>query len=775
MGRFYSLAQGKPEGKKPDNRKRQRDTDAEDTNAGDKQQPGPKKARTGENRSLFVRSLPENATDEALAAFFSEHYPVKHAIVVKDPKTKTSKGYGFVTFTDQEDTQEAVSKLNNSSFEGKKLRLEIAEARHRDASKKIKGGSAVHNKVAEEKKKREEAKAEAMQPAKLIIRNLPWSIKKSEQLADLFKKFGKVRFSDLPQDKGKLAGFGFVTLRGRKNAEKALEAMNGMVVDGRTVAVDWAVDKATYEQHKGDEEKPKKEKKEKKTKVTKEAEEEDEEEEKEPKEKKSMTQEEEDLENFMKNHFENLEEEDSEKDEDEENSDEDEEEEKESDDADDDEDEDDEDDEDVEDESDEEGGAAVDEKPKQLVTDNSTTVFIRNLPFTATDATLKEHFTQFGPVRYARVVMDKATDRPAGTGFVCFFNIEDSKACVKSAPKQKPAVTSNKHSILQNESIDEDGRYTMDGRVLSVAQAVNKDDAARLTSAGMETRDRDKRRLYLLAEGQIPASSPLFRLLPAAEVKMREESQKQRKKMIQGNPALHLSLTRLAVRNVPKNIGSKELKALAREAVVGFAKDVKAGKRQPLSKEELARGGPEMKEAERDRKAKGKGIVRQAKIVFETKEGAKVTEDAGAAKSRGYGFIEYVSHRQALMGLRWLNGHALKDEANKNRRLIVEFAIENANVVQRRKTMEEKSRQPREPSGRAPLAPQKGQYGKDKEDWLDKKSKGKAKAAAEGAKKSEPVKSKEEKKEDSKLAMRTKIIARKRQMRKKKSVIRHGK
>ena len=39
-----------------------------------------------------------------------------------------------------------------------------------------------------------------------------------------------------------------------------------------------------------------------------------------------------------------------------------------------------------------------DEKPKKtLVTDNSTTLFIRNLPFTTLDADLKEHFNQFGP------------------------------------------------------------------------------------------------------------------------------------------------------------------------------------------------------------------------------------------------------------------------------------------------------------------------------------------------------------------------------------------
>lgn len=99
-----------------------------------------------------------------------------------------------------------------------------------------------------------------------------------------------------------------------------------------------------------------------------------------------------------------------------------------------------------------------------------------------------------------------------------------------------------------------------------------------------------------------------------------------------------------------------------------------------------------MKDAEKRRKAKGKGIVQQSKIVFEGKEGTKVSEDSGAGRSRGYGFIEYSSHRWALMGLRWLNGHQLTNASGKKQRLIVEFSIENAQVVQRRKENEEKAR-----------------------------------------------------------------------------------
>ncbi|KAJ9626544.1 RNA recognition motif-containing protein [Taxawa tesnikishii (nom. ined.)] len=376
-----------------------------------------------------------------------------------------------------------------------------------------------------------------------------------------------------------------------------------------------------------------------------------------------------------------------------------------------------------EDEEDMEDGLDEDEDDdfaeKNKTEDKSSTLFVRNLPFSCTDEDLEDHFTQFGSVRYARIVIDHATERPRGTGFVCFYKKEDAEECLKGAPRQqapKPADKGPKgqvtHSILQNEDNDPSGKYTLESRVLQVAPAVNKSEATRLREEGVayrNHRDRDKRRLYLLSEGTIPSNSPQYEKLSPSERTMREASMKQRKNLIESNPSLHLSLTRLSVRNIPRSVTSKDLKQLAREAVVGFATDVKAGKRQRLSKEELARGGEEMQEAEKDRRSRAKGLVKQAKIVFEGREGSKVDEKSGAGRSRGYGFIEYYTHRNALMGLRWLNGHAIDYSAiekagkgkkltqeviqDRKKRLIVEFAIENAQVVGRRKEREGKAKE----------------------------------------------------------------------------------
>lgn len=718
-----------------------------------------KKSRVEERRSLFVRSLPNTATNESLTEYFSQHYPVKHATVVVDRATKESRGYGFVTFTDADDAIEAKKKLNGQMLGGRKLVLDVAEPRHRAG-----GDSVVKSGLAEEKRRREEEMAEARKAPKLIIRNLPWSVKKPEQLSKLFMKYGKIKFADLPSDKGKLKGFGFVTFRTKKHAERAMEEMNGKDVDGRPIAVDWAVSKDEWQQQQTQDEDDE-EKSEKKSKASKK----EKTQEKEDKgDDTGLNQEDKDLADFMKK----MEDFDSEDDEGE------------GDDEEgggklDDNDEDQDDDMEGADEEDvfdnESADAPVeDEKPKRT-TDNSTTIFIRNLPFTATDESVKEHFLKFGPVRYARVVMNKMIDKPAGTGFVCFVNMDDFKTCVKNAPRHQPAVKTAKPSVLQNESIDSDGRYTLDGRVLQVAQAVSKEEATKLADAGPAARkgqEKDKRRLFLLSEGTIPKNSPLYALLTPTEVTLREQSATQRKKQVMSNPSLHLSLTRLAIRNLPRDMTSKDLKQLARQAIVGFASDAKEGKRSALSKEELARGGPEDRDAEHRRREKGKGVVKQAKVVFETRDGKKVDEQAGAAgagKSRGYGFVEYSSHRWALMGLRWLNGHPLKNDAGKTVRLVVEFAIENAQVISRRKANESRARTKRAEA-------QQGGEG-DKGRRAGKATNGPAKGPAkEAAEDSEDEGTKSNKKDaQEKLAQRQRIIGRKRMARKTKVVGRKGK
>ncbi|KAF1992748.1 RNA-binding domain-containing protein [Amniculicola lignicola CBS 123094] len=707
-----------------------------------------------QRRTLFVRSLAPAVTTDILLEHFSESYPIKHAVAVLDPATKQCKGFGFVTFTDAEDAQRALEELNGSTVQGKKIRVEVAEPRHRDLDtdkRSVPAAATTEAKAVREQQRKEQ------EPPKLIVRNLPWSIKKPEQLSVLFRSYGKVKYVDLPKKHtGELKGFGFIVMRGKKNAEKALESLDGKEVDGRTIAVDWAVDKETWQNLQTEEIKAEKEAKKAQGKGDAGSDASDAE---------SADDSEDDEESVEGSDSE---------------------------------------DEDIED--DEEGGIDLeeeDDEPVQSKPDLST-LFVRNLPFTADDESLREHFEQFGLIRYARIVLDRDTERPKGTGFVSFVNESEATDCLKGIPKTKlqTKTTDRKdgttitvtRSILENDDADPSGKYTMDGRILQLSRAVDKNEAVRLTAEGAASRfsrDKDKRRLYLLSEGTISTQSPLYEKLSPSEITLRESSYKQRQKLIQSNPSLHLSLTRLSIRNIPRSITSKDLKALARQAIVGFASDVKAGKRQRLNKEEQSRGGDADFHAEKIRKKRGKGIVKQAKIVFETTQGSKVEEATGAGRSRGYGFIEYYTHRNALMALRWLNGHAVdykvKDTAPKSKnkklpkeeledrkkRLIAEFAIENANVVSRRSDRENKAREggsgPSEgvdaPAGQSGGAESKGKGTKRKRD-----SGGHAKSSVSGGKDGRGKEAVEtgsgaagaEGGKDGKIAQRSRIIQKKR-------------
>ncbi|KAL4889716.1 hypothetical protein BDV59DRAFT_186047 [Aspergillus ambiguus] len=677
---------------------------------------------TQPRRTLFVRSLPASTTTESLTEYFSQSYVIKHATAVTDPETKQSKGYGFVTFADIDDAKAALEEYNGSVFEGKKIKVDYAQPRHRTIDESL--GKSVPSSEALERKKQREQQRAAAQPPKLIVRNLPWSIKEPEDLGVLFRSFGKVKQATLPKKGGQLAGFGFVVLRGKKNAEKALAAVNGKEVDGRTLAVDWAVDKKVWDDLQKDVEEQKEEEEKSSDVEMAEAEKDGEDDD----ESMSADDEEDDL--------------------------------------------------DSEDGIDEEEDDDLEDQEEEEDERTASTVFIRNLPFTCDDEMLYEHFTQFGNLRYARIVVDRETERPRGTGFVCFWKAEDAALCVRDSPKQQDPVVAEKdkskkaasglrHSVLQNENADPTGRYTLEGRVLQVSRAVSKSRAAQLEEEGVSrrlVRDTDKRRLFLLSEGTIPHNSPLYQKLSPSEIKMREDSFKQRQNFIKKNPALHLSLTRLSIRNIPRHVTSKDLKQLAREAVVGFAKDVSAGIRQPLSKDELSRASEEMKEAERLRKKKGQGVVRQAKIVYESRDGSKVAENSGAGRSRGYGFVEYFTHRHALMGLRWLNGHAVEapktgseDAKDKKKRLITEFAIENAQVVKRRSEQQAKVRSFKKDQKQGENAPE-GEQSKGKPSPQGKKRK---RSDSSGGK----DKDSGDAEEQNKIAKRNRIIAKKRMQR----------
>ena len=76
-------------------------------------------------KKLYVGNFPYNTTNEELEQKFSEHGEVIEAIIINDRETGRSKGFGFVTMS-EEDANKAKEALDDTDFGGRKLRVNEA-------------------------------------------------------------------------------------------------------------------------------------------------------------------------------------------------------------------------------------------------------------------------------------------------------------------------------------------------------------------------------------------------------------------------------------------------------------------------------------------------------------------------------------------------------------------------------------------------------------------------------------------------------------------------
>lgn len=514
-------------------------------------------------KTLFVRSIPQDVTDEQLADFFSNFAPIKHAVVVKDTN-KRSRGFGFVSFAVEDDTKEALAKARKTKFNGHILRVDIAK--RRDRSKKT--SEVVEKSTPESSEKitgqnnedEDDADGEDSMlkgKPKLIIRNMPWSCRDPVKLKKIFGRYGTVVEATIPRKRdGKLCGFAFVTMKKISNCRIALENTKDLKIDGRKVAVDFAVQKNRWEDYK-----------------------------KAQPEMNDKDDNESGNEDAEENH-------DDEEDENEE-----------------------------EDRQVDQASKNKESKRKAQNKREDFSVFVRNVPYDATEESLAPHFSKFGSVKYALPVIDKSTGLAKGTAFVAFKDQYTYNECIKNAP------AAGSTSLLIGDDVMPE--YVYEGRVLSITPTLVREDAGRMAEKNAAKRkealgkapgEKDRRNLYLLNEGRVVEGSKMADLLTNTDMEIREKSYKLRVEQLKKNPSLHLSMTRLAIRNLPRAMNDKALKALARKAVVEFATEVKNKERHPLSKEEIIRSTKEKYKFMGPDEIEAQKKERQKKVVLSSKQ-----------------------------------------------------------------------------------------------------------------------------------------------------------
>jgi cold-inducible RNA-binding protein len=90
---------------------------------------------------LYVGNLPWKVDDDGLKEMFAS-YGVDEATLIRDKFSKRSKGFGFVTISDEASAKKAISEMDKKDIEGRPLT--VSEARpmvRRDGDDRSSGSS----------------------------------------------------------------------------------------------------------------------------------------------------------------------------------------------------------------------------------------------------------------------------------------------------------------------------------------------------------------------------------------------------------------------------------------------------------------------------------------------------------------------------------------------------------------------------------------------------------------------------------------------------------
>jgi cold-inducible RNA-binding protein len=78
---------------------------------------------------LYVGNLAFHATEDLITKHFAECGEVKSVSLMLDRQTGQSRGFAFVEMADSAGAQKALSDLNGKDFQGRSLRVDVAEER----------------------------------------------------------------------------------------------------------------------------------------------------------------------------------------------------------------------------------------------------------------------------------------------------------------------------------------------------------------------------------------------------------------------------------------------------------------------------------------------------------------------------------------------------------------------------------------------------------------------------------------------------------------------
>ena len=75
---------------------------------------------------VYVGNLPWSVDQAGLKKLFESFGEITEAVVISDKFSGRSKGFGFVTFANEEDAKKAIAEMNEKEVEGRNIKVNEA-------------------------------------------------------------------------------------------------------------------------------------------------------------------------------------------------------------------------------------------------------------------------------------------------------------------------------------------------------------------------------------------------------------------------------------------------------------------------------------------------------------------------------------------------------------------------------------------------------------------------------------------------------------------------
>ncbi|KAK6253565.1 hypothetical protein QUC31_015285 [Theobroma cacao] len=197
-----------------------------------------RRSDAGSDLSIFVGDLAADVTDTILHETFSGRFQsVKGAKVVIDSNTGRSKGYGFVRFSDENERSRAMTEMNGVYCSSRPMRIGVAtpkkasgyQQQYSSQALVLAGGHGSNGAVAQGSQSDNDSNN-----ATIFVGGLDSDVS-DDDLRQPFSQFGDIISVKIPPGKG----CGFVQFANRKNAEDAIQSLNGTTIGKQTVRLSW--------------------------------------------------------------------------------------------------------------------------------------------------------------------------------------------------------------------------------------------------------------------------------------------------------------------------------------------------------------------------------------------------------------------------------------------------------------------------------------------------------------------------------------------------------